>query len=412
MSRKSQSSAVSRNYVLARDLENLPVELIEEVIKEVNFEQAIRLSSWAGPQLQHAFATSPSWRQCFGTEEDRSTWQRYLQLTDRLNVLCFDTRRDPRAWFKESMPYGGWRSGQEQSKHRDISFLQRGSSSLIDDTSRLRSRWQDALRAVLNNGLQFLDDPSFRNLDLHLSGRLISLREDSSDHKVFVEDDIESGIRLCQSALSARKSSLAGELRRLASLYEAHPGLLKVPYASQNSMPSARHVPQQLRYRASKLEKAPLSFWTNGGGRSYFHNEFLPLVPFDWTLRFLVTVLESEQASIDDKTQHVVEGLAYYFLRGVEPRGRQDIRTAGTPWSAPLYRQQQLRFLAGREGPKWFRDTAALIAHRSEELSWVEAFVEVISGLIERFPHAVVIAQDGETRSDTTVKELEKLEIA
>lgn len=43
---------MSRNYPIARNIEYLPCELIEEVIKEADFENVIRLSSWAEPQLK------------------------------------------------------------------------------------------------------------------------------------------------------------------------------------------------------------------------------------------------------------------------------------------------------------------------------------------------------------------------
>ncbi|KAF3030301.1 hypothetical protein E8E12_000022, partial [Didymella heteroderae] len=94
-------SNMGRNHSLAKNLEHLPLELIEEVLKDLTFEQAIRLSSWAGPQLTHAFTISLSWKQHFGDERNRAIWQKYLQLTDQVNALCFDTRRDARAWFNK-----------------------------------------------------------------------------------------------------------------------------------------------------------------------------------------------------------------------------------------------------------------------------------------------------------------------
>ncbi|KAJ4379888.1 hypothetical protein N0V86_005072 [Didymella sp. IMI 355093] len=190
-------------------------------------------------------------------------------------------------------------------------------------------------------------------------------------------------------------------------LYEAHPQLLKVPYAPQSSRPSVRHVPEQFRSRANKLEKAPPSFWTNGSGRTYFHHDFPALVPFDWTVRFLVSILNDEQ-EVDDKGRFLLDSLVRYYLRRVEPDGRQSVWTAGLPYSLSLLKPKQIGFLAGADGPKWFKNDGPLVAHSNKELDWLETFVKVVAGLIKKFPEAAKAAQTAEADPTTLIEQLKK----
>ncbi|KAF2626747.1 hypothetical protein BU25DRAFT_71547 [Macroventuria anomochaeta] len=72
-------------------------------------------------------------------------------------------------------------------------------------------------------------------------------------------DELEIGIALYQRAIARRREDLASELRRLASLYQGFPRLMKAPFAFQNSNPSVHYVHRQFRSRARQLEKASLS---------------------------------------------------------------------------------------------------------------------------------------------------------
>jgi len=195
----------------------LPLELIEEVLKDLNFEQAIRLSSWAGPQLSRALNISPSWKQHFGTKEIRGVWQSYLQLTDHINVLCFDTRRNARGWFKEQSlsHWHRWRSDD-----KCIAFLQLGPSAALDSKPRLRTRWLEAMSLALQVAASFFGNVSFEDLNKNLQQgpQRINYLRDSRDANAIKEGNIETAVRLYQGALSARRSSLVGELRRLATL--------------------------------------------------------------------------------------------------------------------------------------------------------------------------------------------------
>lgn len=409
MHKTVKSSAIGRNHSLAIDLESLPLELIEEVLKDLNFEQAIRLSSWAGPQLIRAFEISPSWKQHFGSEDIRAIWQKYLQLTDQINVLCFDTRRDARTWFKE--PHFHWYS-RDDSNRKCIIFLQDGPSSSLDVNPRLRTRWLEAMSSALEVGASFFGDASFGDLrtDLPQEQRSASLK-DSRDTKSTKEGDIENAVRLYKGALSARRSSLVGELRRLATLYEAHPRLLKLPYAPQWSNPNVHHIPRQLRARANKMDKAPLSFHANAGGRTYFHNDFAALVPFDWTVRFLVSILGDEQET-NEKFRFLLDDLARYYLHKAEPGGQQNIYAAGIPWSLSLLKPRQIGFLAGAAGPEWIRDEGPLTAHVDDEVDWLEGFVEGVAELIKKYPEAAQEARAEEGDLIRMIDQLSKLHLA
>ncbi|KAL1641228.1 hypothetical protein SLS61_010160 [Didymella pomorum] len=358
---------MGRNHSLAIDLENLPLELIEEVLKDLNFEQAIRLSSWAGPQLKYAFEISPSWKQHFGTEENRAIWQKYLQLTDQINVVCFDTRHDARAWFKLETHhyyyYGNYR--REHSSNKNTKFLQDGPSCDMDGSSGLRTQWLEAMGSALQVGAASFGDAPFQR-----SSHPKAFRDARSK-----EGDVEKGLRLYQGALSARRSSLVGELRRLATLYEAHPQLLKLP----------------------------------GGGRTYFNKIGAALVPFDWTIRFLVSILRDEK-EIEEQSRFLLDSLARYYLRKAEPGGQQNIYDAGTPWSLSLLKPRQLGFLAGSDGPKWIKDETPLSAHVDNELDWLEKYVEAVAELVKKYPEAAKAARFRKTDSVTVIDQLGKLE--
>ena len=393
---------MGRNHSLAIDLENLPLELIEEVLKDMNFEQAIRLSSWAGPQLKYAFEISPSWKQYFGTEKNRAIWQKYLQLTDQINVLCFDTRRDARAWFKledhHYYYYGSYR--REHSSNKNIGFLQDGLSRDMNGISTLRTQWLEAMGSALQVTAAFFGNASFQRPS----------HPKASRDAISEEVDVETALRHYQGALSARKSSLVGELRRLATLYEAHPQLLKLQYAPQRSNTDARHIPRQFRDRANKIEKAPLSIYTSGGGRTYFNCIGAALVPFDWTICFLASILRDEQ-EIEETNRFLLDSLARYYLRKAQPGGLQNIYADGIPWSLTLLKPRHMGFLAGLTGPEWIRDDTPLTAHVDDEFDWLEKYVEVVAELVKKYPEAAKAARSEETDPVTLIDQLSKLEL-
>lgn len=398
----STAANMGRNHSLAIDLENLPLEMSEEVLKDLNFEQAILLSSRAGPQLESASEISPSWKQHFGTEENHAICQKYLQLTDQINVVCFDTRRDARAWFKLETHYyyyyGNYR--REHSSNKNIKFLQDGPSCDMDGSSGLRTQWLEAMGSALQVGAAFFGDAPFQR----------SSHPKASRDARSKEGDVEKGLRHDQGALSARRSSLVGELRRLATLYEAHPQLLKLPYAPQDSNTDTRHIPRQFRARANKIEKAPLSIYTSGGGRTYFNKIGAALVPFDWTIRFLVSILRDEK-EIEEKSRFLLDSLARYYLRKAEPGGQQNIYDAGIPWLLSLLKPRQLGFLAGSDGREWIKDETPLSAHVDNELDWLEKYVEAVAELVKKYPEAAKAARFRKTDSVTVIDQLGKLEL-
>jgi hypothetical protein len=268
------------------------------------------------------------------------------------------------------------------------------------------------MRTALQAGASFFGDTSFEDLkkDRSQGRQLVNYLDDFKDAKAIREDDVETAVCLYQGAFSARKSSLLGELRRLATMYEAYPQLLKIPYAPQWSNPNVRHIPRQFRERAKKIKKAPLSIYTNGAGRTYFHNDFAALVPFDWTIRFLVSILRDER-EIDEKSRYLLDSLARYYLCKVEPGGQQNIYDAGIPWSLSLLKPKQMGFLGGSAGPTWIRDEGPLIAHVDDELDWLEKFVDVVAGLIEKYPEAAKMARAEEASSITMIDQLSRLDL-
>lgn len=130
-------------------------------------------------------------------------------------------------------------------------------------------------------------------------------------------------------------------------------------------------------------------------------------MPYDWTLHFLVNLVEQELLAIDGKFHFVLDGLADYFLRDGEYRRRTSgIRTEGTPWSSINQGDGLPRFLTGTNG----LTKRLCSSHHNLELTWLEILVEVVAPLLERYPRAARSARNSAEAAERSVlaKELGK----
>lgn len=380
---------MGRNRAVARDLENLPLEIIDEVIKEVDFERLIRLSAWAVPQFTLALEISPSWKHYFRDGKDRKAWLRSLRLTDDWSVLCFDSKDVP---YPDRMKLRFLQSTHSWAK-TEPSLLQE--QWLVHLTKRLceescrKKRWLECLGAYLS-----IEE---RRVFEHI-------RVDSNTMSI---EQLDSSVQLHRKALLARKETLATELQRLATLYQENPQLLKEPSAPQDVKPNVRHITQQFQSRATKIQQASPTLLLRARSRTYFQNDSPALVPYDWTLRFLVAVMRAGQTVIGDKIHFVLEGMATHYLCGSERLDdTQTARTVGTPWSLSPNESTQAMFLAGKSSPTRGR-AGSYSAHSEIELLWLESFVEVIASLIQSWPQAAGVAKAG-----GSVKEIESSVLA
>lgn len=81
--------AISRFERIAQDLEKLPCELHDTVLKDLEFEQLIRLSVFAGPRLNWSLENSLSpWGKHF-REGNTSRLQALLGITAQVRKFCF-----------------------------------------------------------------------------------------------------------------------------------------------------------------------------------------------------------------------------------------------------------------------------------------------------------------------------------
>ncbi|KAJ8114173.1 hypothetical protein OPT61_g3891 [Boeremia exigua] len=403
------NAATGCNLALARDLENLPLELIEQVIGEATFEQMVRLSSWAGPRLKHAFEISPSWRYLFGSEEDRTSWQRCLLTTDNLNAVYHNCRNVLGPYRSYSRIYNRrcWHSDcVRPGCSKDVSFLPWNVSPKDQGAYMLRSLWLEKLNAQLCEASPFDSLPFLKDIHAYVpaEGQTLFKQLGNPEQRKFSEVELETVTHLFQQALTARKTALVSELRRLAALYETHPTLLKSAFAPQSSRPSAHHLPEQFRQRARKLATPP-SLYSRLCCRTYFQDEFTALVPYDWTLRFFVAATGKEQDLLENY-QFVLDGITSYYLRDVEHSSkRHSMRTTGTPYSLPSRRKEDTQFLAGKSGPTRGRG-GPYSAHSEIELVWLETFVELVASLVEKYPEAAWAAQAEDLVKEAKVDDL------
>lgn len=418
-----------RYYTIAHDLEDLPLELIEEVIKELDFERTIRLSDRAGPQLFKALSISPTWRPLFDLETDRTTWQRCLRLTDTMNTLCYRSGREARPFFKrrDQRRDRGWNAidlsflgSGGVGAHTPRNFLDPTPHPFLDVTS-LRTLWLKVLSKKMSEASYFLPGAVIHNIEAYMASEQDRMRYNWFNHNLgsdltLTVGELEEITGLYQRALKIRTNTQADELRRLATLYDAHSKLLKEPFAPQSPRSNLLHIPQQLRSRARILENTIPSWYNRTGGRSYFRNEFPALVPYDWTLRLFVLLIKQDKVTVDTRCQKILGGMPRYYRPEFDSGDRISApRTLGTPWSPPTDLPSQshklsvtlcqpndinrstTRFWTGPPELRYLHravsDATTYTAHAKVELAWLETFVDVVAGLIERFPQAAEAAQ-------------------
>jgi hypothetical protein len=80
---------MSRFERIAGSLEKLPCELHDDVLKDLEFEQLIRLSAFAGPRLLWSLENSLSpWAKYFHGSSIQQL-QTFLGITDEVKKYCF-----------------------------------------------------------------------------------------------------------------------------------------------------------------------------------------------------------------------------------------------------------------------------------------------------------------------------------
>jgi hypothetical protein len=262
----------------------------------------------------------------------------------------------------------------------------------------MKHRWLEELNAQMQHTTARLCPTRLQELKVHLPAKETRDRFTATiaTHNLNSSiDELDFVVTTYLEAFTNRAKSLANELQRLALLYEAHPQLLKQPFAPQTSRPNTKHVPEQLRHRARKLEAGSLVWLEHDKCPSFFRDDFPGLVPYNWTLQLFVAMVEQGNIEIDQKCQFIMDGMARYYPRECqlpeESNQLPALRTAGTPWSIGDAEGKKSKILTERR-----KLSMTYTAHANIELRWLEAFVEVVAQLIKKFPLAAEAAKSAD----------------
>lgn len=118
------------------------------------------------------------------------------------------------------------------------------------------------------------------------------IRTEKSDLSL---DELVVFLEAMKAIRLAESETLAGELNRLADMYDAHPTRLKMPFAPQTPRPNKKHVPNRLRIDARKLIKwGTSSGWKMEPFKYRFIYNSPALVPYDWCKQLLLRIEVSD----------------------------------------------------------------------------------------------------------------------
>ncbi|KAF2678926.1 hypothetical protein K458DRAFT_394338 [Lentithecium fluviatile CBS 122367] len=271
---------------VARSMEKLPCELHESILDELNFEQLIRLSQFAGTRLTWSLRNSLSpWQKFFADEA--STKQ--LHVRDIFPFLSY-LKSD----WKNHGTYGRWPPAPT-----DCDLLSRDWQRLLGGRVYLttRSTFHDYTRMI---------EPWVLDLERDRPGSTAILQ---NPRAITDLEGLIDFMDLYWKLRRTRAEALADELYGLADLYDTHPTRLKQPFAPQKRRMNENHVPAALRHDAQGLVKKSNSTWIGNKAlyASRFAYPFPALVPYDWCMQLFMKVLEKYDLSESVYPEAMVE---------------------------------------------------------------------------------------------------------
>jgi hypothetical protein len=423
---------MSRFERIARDLERLPVELHNNVLVDLEFQQIIRISRYAGPRLTSSIQDSLSPWGVFFRDGNTSLLQRLLALTDRLKQFCFRLRdvddwgqdtfdnacfkgplwfirnRGPK-WRSQNNPYERWNNNCYRYKYSS-NDPDPDNPRLVDAAS-LSSHWLSSLNEItisttwkaLHADYSRAIEPWIAQLDgaatifdkIPLVGKSTTsyhegpnLSQLKSSRTALSVEELSDFIDLYQKIRVLRAEALAQELYRLADLYEAHSSRLKMPFAPQTPRLNKTHIPSNMRCEARKIVKRASTTWWNCKEiyRYRFAYPFPALVPYTWTIQLFCKVLHGGKLSESLHPDTIVKSCKSMMQRIPAWSPPCDLPHLITNDMAGLSNALDLIAL----GPKhlWYWEST-LCPHTDKDLEWLESFADVMVWMEAEFPETV-----------------------
>ncbi|KAF1962097.1 hypothetical protein CC80DRAFT_531078 [Byssothecium circinans] len=429
---------------IAADLEKLPCELHEDVLVELEFESIIRLSKYAGPRLTWSIENSPSAWGKFFRGGYAAELRKFLLVTDQIKALCLKPPKekrekrpvfDSKAWSFLYYRNADWASPERRTYVFDEqhSFWTRkcfwygnwaGNTAIplatqnrLVDFDIVAQHWRTELLKIVSKATQrsfkhhydvFIAPWITKLEDVHGTLRVSVLRR-TSDLMLSI-DNLATFIDVYQDLRRMRAAALAGELRRLADLYDAHPYRLKMPFAPQSPRKNEKHVPNHMRYQADLLVKQPSSTpWIHGARAHYaFAYPFPCLVPYNCCISLFDAVLHKHDLSepifspdIAGKCKFLVKEKPEWveMVIKIVPECEIPIPQGDYDKAKPFRKRQ---FEEGR--------STAYVPHEAVHLEWLEVFMVVVAWMEKEFPDLSTEAKGQNDSYDTLL--MEKLGIS
>ncbi|KAK3323190.1 hypothetical protein B0T19DRAFT_476338 [Cercophora scortea] len=286
----------SRDTRVARQLEDLPLELMEPILAGLELRDIISLSEWAGYRLRAALAISPAWRDIWPASLELQTDLRKLAS---LRVPVGTRLFDPTGGALDVTPAAYWRRlARTREDHIHPSralyrFLNSTVAKTFGTITSMVPRWfeDDGMAYTFLLHSTSIGDMLDRENDDELDPSRSSVRR----MKKFLDE-----YAAAQTALNKEK---AEQLHSLAELYKTHHSRLKMPLAPQAPRKNAEHIPQQLTITAGHVMRV-MDFGRRHQpptkeGRCRFRYPYASLVPYDWSLHLWLEFMKEHPPPLD-----------------------------------------------------------------------------------------------------------------
>ncbi|KAI1304536.1 hypothetical protein F5Y03DRAFT_395456 [Xylaria venustula] len=400
----------------AQHLETLPLELIDQVLKDLPFFRALDLFRCGGQRLREAIRWHPRWKEVLGEEtaELEHVWQ-------SLNQLAWAQYCRP---WREVNPHNAqtmWAlvqyTGTPQRSEKDylLSILYGELQSLffgLVGIENYKGSWVSTpeLKAVIhylpeNNklvqwaGLSVIPDENVWSPRMSIKSTLgidwYQAPVDSFAENIvrgFQKDKRNSDLTKIRSELKRAYLQLfqkqSDELKRLADLYERFPRFLKVVNAPELPTREA-HVLDRLRRDARRRRRIPgwhLKDIDTPLARNLtlkptyyrFRYPHATLVPFEWCLRLFKVV--TEKSSVAEMKERLPQQLEAHYGRAIdgldyiycEIPGKRLKRTCDNVGENATFIEYPF--------------SNGALPKPQAEIDWLESFITVVDWMTKKFP--------------------------
>lgn len=328
---------------VAAQLDDLPAELVEPVLKDLNLHRVLQLAitpsaTPSDSRLRAILKDSPSWRSVFRTGNDRPQriWKSLSQLAwvwDRQNVQQVAFLDNPHlAWSPDelSRAYGS-DFGPSAVRSLETTFMQ-GLKQLLRVPGQHDEHSAGLTKALLNAICRLLPIEVLAAIDANKFDELHDTHPLKDEHtytsstlhnyaRTWSAAQLQELLPFFIRAIDRLNEVKSEQLLRLAALYDRYPEWLKMPLAPQEPAPrdNLQHISQSLRYDAHRIHsKMPLrrQVRMTSSGKDWYRFRFShpALIPTNKALQLFATSRSSPFPSwLVKDARRAVEGLWYIY---------------------------------------------------------------------------------------------------